>query len=172
MRLLGLIFGALVCLGLLAVLDVPVPDQTAPVCKDDWESPSVGHRGACSHHGGVQWITPHDAAVTHNKWMTLWGVLGGLAVWGLVENQIEKRFPQARDEREIIEEAIRHQRDLRFQYKKASAADFETRHIKPTKVVSIGGVNAPSQLCVQGYCYTRKEKRTFALARMKDVEMV
>ena len=172
MRLLGFVLGALVCLGLLFVLDIPVPDQTAPVCKDGWESPSVGHRGACSHHGGVQWITPHDAAVTHNKWMTLWSVLGGLVVWGLVQEQIEEKFPRARDDREIIEDAIKHQRDLRFQYKKASAVDFETRHIRPMKIISMGGVNVPPQLCVQGYCYTRKEKRTFALAHMKDVEVV
>jgi hypothetical protein len=131
----------------------------------------MGHQGACSHHGGVQWITPHDVAVTHNKWMALWSVLGGLVVWGFVENQFDKRFPRARDNREIIEDAIKRQRDLRFQYKKASDTDFETRHIKPTKIVSMGGINVPPQLCVQGYCYIRKEKRTFALARMKDVEM-
>lgn len=23
------------------------------VCRDGWHSPSIGHRGACSHHGGV-----------------------------------------------------------------------------------------------------------------------
>jgi hypothetical protein len=172
MRFLGLALGALTCRGLLSVLDAPVPDQTPPVCKDEWASPSVGRQGACSHHGGVQWTTPHDAAVIHNEWMAFWSVLAGLAVWGFVENKIEKRFPQARDDREVIEEAIKHQRDLRFQYKKASATDFETRHIKPAKIVSMGGVNVSPQLCVQGYCYARKEKRTFAIARMKDVEMV
>jgi len=104
--------------------------------------------------------------------MTLWSVLGGLVVWGLVQEQIEEKFPRARDDREIIEDAIKHQRDLRFQYKKASAVDFETRHIRPMKIISMGGVNVPPQLCVQGYCYTRKEKRTFALAHMKDVEVV
>jgi hypothetical protein len=28
--------------------------KTKPSCKDGWHSPSIGRRGACSHHGGVQ----------------------------------------------------------------------------------------------------------------------
>lgn len=39
-------------------------------CSDGWGSPSIGRRGACSHHGGVVWRTierkeryqPHNAA--------------------------------------------------------------------------------------------------------------
>ena len=39
-------------------------------CSDGWASPSIGSRGACSHHGGVVWrmmerkerYQPHDAA--------------------------------------------------------------------------------------------------------------
>ena len=42
-------------------------------CSDGWASPSIGHRGACSHHGGVVWrmierrerYLPHDAAYCH-----------------------------------------------------------------------------------------------------------
>jgi hypothetical protein len=159
-------------MGLMLALNLPVPDQTSVVCKDGWDSPSVGHQGACSHHGGVAWMTPHDIALAHNKWMTLWAALGGLLVWGFIENQIEKRFPLVLAPNEIIEQAIKHQREIRFQYKKRSNVALEARHIKPMKIVSMGGRNASVQICVQGYCYTRRAQRTFAIERMTDIETV
>lgn len=35
----------------LRVLLSPLVSPT--VCRDGWPSPSIGHRGACSHHGGI-----------------------------------------------------------------------------------------------------------------------
>ncbi|MGW0122527.1 hypothetical protein [Streptomyces sp. NPDC003327] len=39
-----------------AVWFVSMPTTTS--CRDGWGSPSIGQRGACSHHGGVAWGSP------------------------------------------------------------------------------------------------------------------
>jgi hypothetical protein len=38
----------------LAVLGSVVTSWRGDTCADGWGSPSIGQRGACSHHGGVQ----------------------------------------------------------------------------------------------------------------------
>lgn len=50
---------------------------TGPVtCRDGWQSPSIGRRGACSHHGGV------DRSGRVWLFMALGGgVLGGLGFY-------------------------------------------------------------------------------------------
>jgi hypothetical protein len=70
-------------LGLLGVFAFPVIfyagiaayDWLFPLtCRDGWGSPSIGRRGACSHHGGV---VQSDGPV----WIVLGSLAAGFAVY-------------------------------------------------------------------------------------------
>ena len=50
------------------------------VCRDGWHSPSIGHRGACSHHGGV-------GGASWQGWLALILSVGG----GIVAGRMVKR---------------------------------------------------------------------------------
>jgi len=45
--IVGIAVAFVICIALMQFL----PEA---VCQDGWKSPSIGHQGACSHHGGVR----------------------------------------------------------------------------------------------------------------------
>ena len=63
------------------------------VCSDGWASPSIGERGACSWHGGVG--TNWSAILT-----SLFSVVGGLGIWGVIERENDKLREIERKHRE------------------------------------------------------------------------
>jgi DNA polymerase-3 subunit epsilon len=65
---------------------------------------------------------------------------------------------------ELIEQAIRQNNFIRFNYTKRNGTYTENRQIKPNEVVPYTG-----RLCVEGYCLLRNEQRTFNLFRMTDI---
>jgi len=61
-------------------------------CGDGWHSPSIGRRGACSHHGGVDRIAGN--LVLFGSGAAAW------LAWSYIENREERRRQKERDQRE------------------------------------------------------------------------
>ena len=147
-------------LGLLLVFVVP-EGLPVGVCNDGWASPSIGRRGACSHHGGVR----------RSSGTELWtaaafvvSVAFGVAVAARLEPS--QPFREMTD-RELIEQAIRKRQRLSFGYTKRGSTLVEPRTIRPSAFR-----NAGSTSCVVGFCETRRAERTFAIELMEGVEIL
>lgn len=70
----------------------------------------------------------------------------------------------------LINTAIAEGRLIKFKYKKPTEVNYIERVVKPRKLVSIRhNYGFGRTLCLTGYCYLRRAKRTFALNRMRDL---
>ncbi|NLE27797.1 MAG: hypothetical protein GX625_21165 [Clostridiaceae bacterium] len=70
----------------------------------------------------------------------------------------------------LINTAIALGNHIKFKYKKPTDLHYIARVVKPREFVSFEHHNGiDSTLCITGYCYLRREERTFALKRMRDV---
>lgn len=84
------IAGHPITVGLLAFIASRIglsPFVGERVCRDGWASASIGHRGACSWHGGV-------GGLDHGSWVMPASVAMGVVV-GLVWNSVRSKW-QAR----------------------------------------------------------------------------
>jgi hypothetical protein len=143
-------------------------------CADGWFSPSIGIRGACSHHGGVvggdtmpwlmKWLCPIAGLWTVVSLSEKFGAYTVVVVGNYGSDEIGKRA-------DIVDQAIQRQEGVNFLYKKKNEATSELRKIKPFRLFYLKpGITRT--LCVEGYCYTRRDNRTFLIARMTDVHRV
>lgn len=74
---------------------------------------------------------------------------------------------------QAIQEAIIQGRDVEFLYKKPADSTYKKRKIKPTRLKEYEYGSADgATLCLEGYCYSRREDRVFALKRMRDFRSV
>lgn len=70
----------------------------------------------------------------------------------------------------LINTAISRGHLIKFKYKKPTDFHYIESVVRPREFVSFEhreGIG--STLCIKGYCYLRREERTFALKRMRDV---
>jgi hypothetical protein len=142
-------------------------------CADGWESPSIGIQGACSHHGGVV------GGDTMPRLLKIACPLAGLLVFWLVANAyggFTTRIPSKygtgyiADRADLIDRAISGGERIEFSYKKSHEIYYTKRLIRPSQIHYIKP-GRTTTLCVSGYCFDRKEDRTFLLARMTDVKV-
>lgn len=153
---------------------VNVPPPSPIVCNDGWPSPSIGRLGACSHHGGVSYSnSPNQIANRHNGWVMLFALIAGFTVYAGIDSigEPEKTNPPLwTKNRNTIDRALRNGRCIAFEYNKKNSNIIEKRLIKPDRYTYLRnrGYNAP---CVVGYCYLRKQARTFAVERMSNIEL-
>ncbi|MCL1056832.1 HNH endonuclease [Shewanella gelidimarina] len=71
-----------------------------------------------------------------------------------------------------IRHAIKHDKHIKFSYKKPNEKSHMPRLIKPIELVSITHQDGQGfTLCIRGYCELRKEERHFALKRMKGLKV-
>ena len=171
----SVIFGIFV----LLVLSVFAPNIT---CADGWASPSIGSRGACSHHGGV------DSGLSALYFIFTLGVSASSGLWAfgelckrnpriLAQHEDAKaigQFKNAPDFEAIlfIQGAIKADKLISFKYYKHKASFTETRIIKPARIGRFPmGRGGYTSVCVQGFCSRRKEMRNFSISRMSDISI-
>ncbi len=71
-----------------------------------------------------------------------------------------------------IDSAILKKQELRFSYRKGDGT-MSNRNILPSKITEIPfETGIGFSICVEGYCYLRKEDRVFAIRRMFNVSVV
>lgn len=172
-NLLGAAAGVIVFLVLVQFIP-------ATACADGWESPSIGRRGACSHHGGVR---------SNGIWY--FGVEAlSLFVGAVVATKIAPSVPDRtasdnaiallgsesasyRPAADLIARAIEARRRIAFVYTKRGSTHSEARTILPRKFERMARPSTRSiTLCVVGSCDKRRAERTFAVELMRDVRMV
>lgn len=69
-----------------------------------------------------------------------------------------------------INYAIAANRNIEFLYKKPTDSKYAKRTVTPRELKQIQHLKTSgTTLCVEGFCHTRKESRTFALKRMKNL---
>ena len=72
-----------------------------------------------------------------------------------------------------IEKAIKESNKVSFKYRKPQDRDYQERIIMPKNFKTVQHKNNEDYtLCVEGYCLLRKEKRSFALKRMKEIKIL
>lgn len=77
------------------------------------------------------------------------------------------------DRVETIQQAISLGVDIEFQYRKPEESAYHKRKIKPVAMKEYEHTTTDGMtLCVEGYCYTRKSNRVFALKRMKGLKKI
>jgi len=164
----GCIVGTIIFLGLVSL----APDAA---CVDGWRSPSIGRRGACSYHGGVD----------RHELLTL--IIVGISVAsGVFTSKIlarnTKSSPSQRltgaaepfsFEVKLIMTAIEKQNKLEFLYKKPGAAGYEQRTVRPIELDRVAHKRGNGYtLCIRGYCELRRDIRNFAIKRMKNLRVI
>jgi hypothetical protein len=85
---------------------------------------------------------------------------------GTIERKINGVFE---DKVSAIKNAIQKEQLIKFDYKKSvdfANGEKSIRTIKPTEISSIGITDS---VCVKGYCFLRKEERTFAVSRITNL---
>ncbi len=87
---------------------------------------------------------------------------------------IDKNFSQAFGEKiKKISYAIDKKRNIQFLYKKPTDSNYGKRIITPNRLKQVAHRKTNGNtLCVEAFCYTRNENRTFALKRMKNLTIL
>lgn len=159
-------------------------------CEDGWKSSSIGRQGACSHHGGVD---------RNEGWLILAAAVASVVGFGV--SSWRQSVQDGRDESRLrsiaaksgirastvgeatrlkssapsaVLEAIENGKLLEFVYRKA-AGKSEVRKIRPETIAEVAhtqGHRGGASLCVRGYCFDRREDRTFAIRKMSDIVVV
>jgi hypothetical protein len=70
-----------------------------------------------------------------------------------------------------IDFAIKHNLNIRFKYQKSPIFDSGEISIRTIKPIIFEEIGETKSLCIEGYCYLRKEDRTFALSRISKLEV-
>lgn len=69
--------------------------------------------------------------------------------------------------------AINNCKRIKFAYIKPNEKNYQHRIVKPYELINLDHhKNEGSTLCVHGYCELRKDERTFALKRMKNLKIL
>ena len=72
-----------------------------------------------------------------------------------------------------IRYAINQKKQIEFLYKKKNQTSYKKRRIAPIELNNVAHEFDNGQtLCIRGYCELRKEKRNFALKRMKNLKVL
>lgn len=166
--------GATVFLAALVLFVGQIPPAT---CRDGWQSPSIGLRGACSHHGGVE---RHGGLYLLS--VLLSSGLGFAAHRGLaaiIRRREERTFlatltPPPADAPPIdwVVYALRAQKDLVFTYKGQKDFEPRLRRVRPVSLeVRLGRGKRSSEPAFTGRCRDSNEERTFVYDRMRGIAL-
>ncbi len=75
-------------------------------------------------------------------------------------------------ELELVRQAISASKNIEFMYCKPSETIFKKRVVRPAQILEIDHeYDFDTTLCVRGYCYLRKDERTFAFKRMQELKI-
>jgi predicted DNA-binding transcriptional regulator YafY len=75
-------------------------------------------------------------------------------------------------ETELVRKAINETKNIEFMYCKPSEKTYKKRVVRPSQILEINHeYDLGSTLCVRGYCYLRKDERTFAFKRMQELKI-
>ena len=166
----GWVVGILLLIGLL-------PLVPAPSCRDGWDSPSIGRRGACSHHGGVERHGELALLIVAASFGA--GLFTTAQLSGIVERRKKARFfaslvppgPDAPTEK-IILYAILSESKIEFLYKGRNDFVPQLRIVTPTySSVTRGQYGWSGAPCIVGHCHTRNACRTFVLDRISALKL-
>lgn len=174
MRWVRIIASVLASVILFALLLQPVPDDDRVVCKDGWDSPSIGRPGACSWHHGVDWgNTPHQNAIRHDKWSLFGSAFAGLVLYAILDEHANPQFSTSPNPKvDLIERAIREHKKIVFLYRAPDGPWPETRLIKPERIIGRHARQGDGRTRVRGFCAIRQTDQTFRLDRMTDIRAV
>jgi len=166
--------GAVVSLLALVLFVGQIPPAT---CRDGWQSPSIGSRGACSHHGGVE----------RHGGLYLLSVLGSGAL-GVTVYAFLGRVLRRRAERRFVAQlavpqvgampidwviyALRTKRDLVFTYKGREDFEPRPRRVRPVSLeLRHERGKKPKEPAFRGLCRDAGEERTFVYGRMREIAL-
>lgn len=146
-------------------------------CEDGWRSPSIGHRGACSHHGGVRYEDPTPLW----KKLAFFGAgLGVAFLPGVIDLRDRRRhrlckpppafFGYEDDTSHLLQDALERKHPVRFLYRTADGRVMR-RTVRPKALIYLQKMGM-EQRCLVGHCYLRDAERKFMLSRMTSLELV
>lgn len=147
-----------------------VPDS---VCRDGWQSPSIGRQGACSHHGGVR--------IYSALYLPIFGVATFLGLWiggGLPRRGIKSDTVNSAPhvfqstEEQLIRAAIEEKKRLCFLYCKHGSSRWTQRRVRPMQYRERLGRERVPAACLVAFCEERQAERIFLLRRMRDLIVV
>ena len=166
--------GATVFLAALVLFVGQIPPAT---CRDGWQSPSIGLRGACSHHGGVE---RHGGLYLLSVLLSSGlGFATHLGLAAIIRRREEKAFLAtltipAADAPPIdwVVYALRAQKDVVFSYKGQKDFEPRLRRVRPVSLeVRPGRGKRSSEPAFTGRCRDSNEERTFVYDRMRGIAL-
>ena len=150
-------------------------------CSDGWDSPSIGKQGACSHHGGVNRL-PQTIVLFLSVGFGFYtsSRCKDKAEKTLTTKRIEIINERNRTEKDsvdreasLVTEAIEEGRNVQFEYKAKNQKQFSKRVVRPEEIFGVKHRdNLSETYCFSGYCLKRKDKRTFAFKRIRNLEIL
>lgn len=143
-------------------------------CKSGWRSPSIGSRGACSHHGGVE----------DRSWVFFLFVIIVFFSWLIISDKFRKNEEKkVKKERELFENAIKTKIKEKIPIndwkEKNYLLNIATREKLAISFSYTDKYNHKYKRCVTpiaikwgcliSYCHLKKAERNFRISRMNDL---